>query len=338
MARSERGWLGELGLIEQIRSRFSARGRGVALGIGDDCAILRPPAGHEVLVTTDFSLENRHFRRELHPAKSVGHRCLVRGLSDLTAMGATPVAAFLSLALPGDFLKARKGQRWVAGFFEGLHLLAEQSGTTLAGGDTSESPADLIFADIVLIGSAPRGRSLRRSGARAGDEIYVTGALGGAHAELSALLGLGRAARAGAAGHPHLYPEPRLGVGAELMRRGMATAAIDLSDGVSTDLAHLCEASGVGAEVEEGAIPLHPLTKRLGRKKALDAALNGGEDYELLFTARAGARVPGRIAGVAITRIGTIRKRNARVPRVVIRGAAGEVRELMPAGWQHFSS
>jgi thiamine monophosphate kinase len=181
--------IGELELIEQIRRDFSpSHSKTVALGIGDDCAILRPPAGHEVLVTTDFTLENQHFRRDLHPPESVGHRCLARGLSDLAAMGATPIAAFLSLALPADLMAKNSGQQWIARFFNGLRALADIYSVPLAGGDTSESPSGLVLADIILIGSAPKGKALRRSTVRPGDTLYVTGQLGGAAAELAAIL------------------------------------------------------------------------------------------------------------------------------------------------------
>ena len=158
-----------------------------ALGIGDDCAILRPPSGHELLVTTDFTLEGSHFRRDWHPPESVGHRTLARGLSDLAAMGARPLAAFLSLALPAKMLTSRAGQAWVERFFIGLRGLANRHQVPLAGGDTSESPCGLVLADIMLIGSAPSGRALRRSGGGVGDALYVTGELGGAAAELAAM-------------------------------------------------------------------------------------------------------------------------------------------------------
>src|ERR1700678_1985742 len=184
--------MGELALIEQIRGNFArSYGKSVILGIGDDCAILRPPPGHEVLVTTDFTLEGRHFRRDLHPPESVGHRCLARGLSDLAAMGATPLAAFLSLALPGTMLAESKGRDWIARFFNGLRALSEMHRVPLAGGDTSESSGGknaLILADVVLIGTAPKRQALRRAGGVAGDALYVTGQLGGAAAELSAML------------------------------------------------------------------------------------------------------------------------------------------------------
>jgi len=328
-------------LIEHIRRSFPgnfARSRGITLGIGDDCAILRPPRGHEVLITTDFSLENRHFRRDLHPPQSVGHRCLARGLSDLAAMGATPLAAFLSLALPARLLRLKRGQAWLVGFLEGMRTLAAQSRTTLAGGDTSESPADLILADIVLVGTAPRGRALRRSTARPGDQIYITGSLGGAHAELTALLSANRPSKAKPHDvHPHFYPQPRLGVGRDLLRRRLATSAIDLSDGLSTDLAHLCESSGVRAEVNAASLPLHPLTQKLSQNDALHAALNGGEDYELLFTAAPTTHVPKKIAGVPITRIGSIHRPAANRPRVTLVDDEGRRNELRSAGWEHLA-
>src|SRR5450631_3739588 len=188
--------MGELALIERIRSgdagagTSGARGRSlrnIVLGIGDDCAILRPPKGHEILVTTDFTLEGRHFRRDWHPPESVGHRALARGLSDIAAMGARPLAAFLSLALPGDLIATAAGRRWVDRFFTGLRGLAERHNVSLAGGDTAESPCGLVLADIVLIGSAPAGCALRRSRGKAGDALYVTGELGGAAAELAAM-------------------------------------------------------------------------------------------------------------------------------------------------------
>lgn len=330
--------LHELDLIEQIRRTFPGRSNSLALGIGDDSAILRPRRGHEILVTTDFSLENRHFRRNLHSAASVGHRCLARGLSDLAAMGATPIAAFLSLALPVQILRTQRGRQWIEGFFSGLRSLALEHNTTLAGGDTSESPADLILADIVLIGSAPTGRSLRRSGAHPGDILYVTGALGGAHAELSALLSSNRRSRATASpNHPHLYPQPRLAVGAALLRRRLATAAIDISDGLSTDLTHLSESSHLRAELDATAIPLHPLARKLSPEQALHAALHGGEDYELLFAASPTTRIPRTIAGVPITRVGTLHPTRRGNPRITLIDSNQRRTELKPAGWQHFS-
>lgn len=325
----------ELALIEQIRRDFArSSSRTVALGIGDDCAILRPPAGSEVLVTTDFTLEGRHFRRDLHPPESVGHRCLARGLSDLAAMGATPMAAFLSLALPADLVANAKGRAWIKRFFKGLQSLAEHHKITLAGGDTAQSPADVILADIVLLGSAPVGRSLRRSGAKPGDALYVTGALGGAAAELSRMLEGKSASKT--ADHPQTFPQPRVAVGQALLRRRLANACIDISDGISTDLAHICRASGVSAEIDQAAIPLHPLTRKLTPEAALGAALHGGEDYELLFAAPASTRMPRQLAGVPMTRIGRFTRQNPRrLMTLVLPGGLGS--PLKPRGWEHFS-
>ena len=341
MARSPKQ-LRELGLIEQIRRDFSAGSKAITLGIGDDCAILRPPAGCEVLVTTDFTLEGRHFRRDLHPPESVGHRCLARGLSDLAAMGATPLAAFLSFALPGTMLAESAGRDWIARFFTGLRALGDMHRVPLAGGDTAESPggkSGLILADIVLVGSAPRGEALRRSGGVAGDALYVTGQLGGAAAELATILKRQRRILKMAAteGHPHLFPEPRLDVGEALLRRKLATACIDVSDGLSTDLAHLCRASSVCAEIEQAAIPVHPLARKLETNAALQAALHGGEDYELLFTAPASVMIPSSLAGVPITRIGSLKNRRSGQPLMTMFAPNGSRVELQPGGWEHFS-
>ena len=319
--------LGELALIDSIRRDSEARGAGrVRVGIGDDCAILRPPPGHEILVTTDFCLEGRHFRRDWHTPESAGHRCLARGLSDLAAMGARPLAAFLSLALPPG-----TDRRWIDRFFRGLRALADEAGVPLAGGDTAEAPGGNILADIVLVGSAPSGKAIRRSTARAGNLLYVTGHLGGAAAELSTLESHpGKATKPGPAGrHPQLFPAPRLAAGAALLRRALATACIDISDGLSTDLNHLCEASGLSAEVELDLLPLHPLAAR-----RLELALHGGEDYELLFAASPSTRVPKQIAGVAITPIGRLLRRT-RGPRMLAIDAGGRRTELVPGGWEH---
>jgi thiamine-monophosphate kinase len=328
---------GELALIERIRRRVKTSGvkePELRLGIGDDCAILQPPAGHEVLVTTDFSLEARHFRRDRHPARSVGHRVLARGLSDLAAMGAEPLAAFLSLALPKD---VAGDAVWVDGFLDGLLELAEACGVPLAGGDTSESPGDAVLADITLLGSAPIGTSLRRAGARAGDLLYCTGALGGAGAELESLMQ--KPAQFAEATvqekHPHLFPQPRLGVGWLLRELGLASACIDMSDGLSTDLAHVCAASEVAAEVEWGKLPVSPLLRRSSPAARERAVLHGGEDYELLFTASADRRVPRRLAGVSLNCIGKIVVKKRGQPKVMLVDADGKRRPLEPAGWEH---
>ncbi len=334
----EAGQAGELVLLRSIRERagqgFPLRrlaASGVRLGIGDDCALLRPRAGEELAVTTDLSIEGRHFRLGWHPPQSVGHRTLARGLSDLAAMGARPVAAFLSLGLPRELtLASASGKAWVELFMDGLMALAHLHGVPLAGGDLAESP--VAIADIVLTGAVPRGKAMLRSGARPGDLIYVTGSLGGAAAELALLGGAPElfATRTAASGaSPHLYPQPRLAQGLWLRKRGLASAAMDLSDGISTDLSHLCQASGVAAEMDAAAVPL-------GASATLDQALHGGEDYELLFTAPEAARIPRRIAGISVSRIGRILAPKSGESNVMLR-TDGCPKPLKPQGWEHFS-
>ncbi|MES2393101.1 MAG: thiamine-phosphate kinase [Acidobacteriota bacterium] len=318
--------LGELALIDRIRARSPQTSRHLLKGIGDDCAILRPPAGHDLLVTTDFSLENRHFRRDWHSPQSIGHRTLARGLSDLAAMGATPLAAFLSLALPKSLVRTTT---FLDGYLAGLLTLAAAHKTPLAGGDTSESPSAELLADIILLGHAPANRALRRSTARPGDLLYVTGHLGGSAAELSALTqNPHRFRRASAtADHPHLFPQPRLAVGQTLLRRRLATACIDVSDGLSTDLTHLCQESNVRAELDQSLLPITPGV-------TLHQALHGGEDYELLFTASPNTRVPSKIAGTKITRVGRILPPRRNQHQITL--LHGDQRTPLTAqGWQH---
>ena len=304
-------------MIDRIR-RAAGGGR-FGRGIGDDCAVLPLPRGHEALVTTDFSLEGIHFRREWHPPDSVGHRCLARGLSDIAAMGGVPRAAFLSLALPAEL-----PQQWVDRFIGGLLKLAARFSVQLAGGDTAQSPNG-VLADIVVLGSGPKGQAILRSGAREGDFIYVTGTLGSAAAALDRLRD-GEKLRPRA--HPrHFYPEPRLAVGQFLRGRKLASAMIDISDGLSTDLGHICEESEIGAVVYAEALPA------IKDSNGLIRALHGGDEYELLFTARPDRRIPRQIAGVAVTRIGEIT--HGRQVKLV--PSDGRTHMLQPGGWQHFA-
>ncbi len=346
---------GELALLSRIRARAQgARGSGVRLGIGDDCALLALASGEELALTTDLSIDGRHFRLEWHPPESIGHRVLARGLSDLAAMGARPVAAFLSLGAPRDLVAAScarrgasvrgvagTGENWMDRFLNGLLALALAHRTPLAGGDLAESP--VAVADIVLTGAVRRGRALLRSAARPGDGLYVTGALGGAAAGLERLAEWAAEERRGAAAagklRPlpkklielaarHLYPQPRVAQGLLLARHRAAAAAIDLSDGLSTDVMHLCRESGVAAEVEAAALPVSP-------GATLEQALHGGEDYELLFTARPGARIPQQIAGVRVTRIGRFVPQQRGEPEVLLLGPSGGA-PLEARGWEHF--
>ncbi len=322
--------LKEKALIGRIRRQaktYCRRGV-VRTGIGDDAAVLKCPSEFEVLLTTDFSLEGIHFRRNWHPPDSVGHRCLARGLSDIAAMGGEPNAAFLSLALPADL-----PQSWLDKFIGGMLRLARQFDVQLAGGDTATSPAG-VLADIVVVGRVPVGKALLRSGARPGDSIYVTGELGHSAWTLQQL-------REGILAEPpsklrafyrehgaHFYPVPRIAVGRGLAGRRLATAAIDISDGLSTDLGHICEESHVGALLREAAIPRPSGLPT----SSLHYALHGGEDYELLFTALGSRPIPSKIAGVRVTRIGEI----IRGTGMWLVDSHGQRKPLMPRGWEHF--
>ena len=296
----------EESILEGLRRRIAIPpGSGVILGIGDDCAIFRPRGAKEdLLFTTDLLIEGVHFERATHSPARVGHKTLARGLSDIAAMGGAPRFCLVSLALPDS-----TGQAWMNQFYTGLLKLAKRTGTVLAGGDLAR--AQRILCDIVVAGSVPRGRALRRDGARAGDSIYVSGRLGGS--------ALGLETRRGRAWKRHLSPEPRLALGQYLRKLG-ATAAMDISDGLSLDLHRLAQASGVCAEIE--LPPVFPGATR-------EQALHGGEDYELLFTVPAGTRAPERFGNTALTRIGRMR-----------RGPAGSVllggRPLPPLGYDHF--
>ncbi len=264
-------------------------------GIGDDCAIYRAPGAIEDLVfTTDMLIEDVHFTTATHTAEEIGHKTLARGLSDIAAMGAEPRFCLLSIALTEATSK-----RWIDGFYRGLLRLARRTGTVLAGGDLSH--AGKICCDITVCGAVPKNRALLRSGAKPGHGIYVSGFLGAAAVALDA----GMAHR----------PEPRLDIGFCL--RGTASAAMDLSDGLSTDLRRMCLASGVGANLS-GELPI-------ASGASLAQALHGGEDYELLFTLPPGKRfmMPG------ITCIG-----------VIVEGKPGSVRfkgkPLRAQGYDHF--
>ena len=238
--------MSELELIERLRQRVPLRHGKLVLGIGDDCAIYRPDnSPNDLLFTTDLMVEGVHFRRSERPA-NIGFKALARGLSDIAAMGGKPQFCLVSLALPSA--------RMADGFYDGLLKLAERTRTLLAGGDVSRSTK--LTVDVVVCGSVPRGKALRRDTASAGDDIYVSGPLGRA-----------------ASRKYRDRPEPRLTLGRQLL--GRATACMDLSDGLSIDLHRLCIASKLAAEV--GELPIY-------RGATIEEALHGGEDYELLFT------------------------------------------------------
>lgn len=310
---------GELDLIREIRRKSLRNSDFVRFGIGDDAAVLRPRKGEDLVVTTDFSLEDVHFA-DFHPPFAAGYRCLARGLSDVAAMGGRPLAAFLSLALSAAWVQNRTKTRE---FLRGLHAVADQFGVVLAGGDTAGAPGKHTVADIIVVGAVPRGKALLRSGARPGDAIYVTGRLGGAAAEFEALRADPEAFRRAKPDetHPHLFPQPRIAVGHRLLK--LASACMDVSDGLSTDLHHLCEASGAGAVLHADVIPLAP-------HSTLDQALHGGEDYELLFTSR--QSVPRKISGVDVTKIGIVTEE-----KKLFLFQNGRERRLRRGGWEHLT-
>lgn len=306
-------------LIQRIR-RMAGSGASLVTGIGDDAAVLRLPPEHDVLVTTDFSIEKVHFRREWHHPGVVGWRCLTRGLSDIAAMGGEPQAAFLSLAVANDV-----PQNWVDRFLNGLLSLAKEFNVPLAGGDLAQAVSG-IQADIVVVGSVPKGTAVLRSGAKPGDQIYVTGELGGS---AMALARLADARPIGAEYAPHFRPRARVLVGQWLRRHEIPSAMIDVSDGLSTDLEHICKESHVGAEIDVGAIP----RARYGQRERLvdlEFALHGGDDYELLFTSS--QPVLSEVEGVPITRIG----RTTASSGMSLVDADGSMRPLEAGGWEHF--
>ncbi|MGC2656819.1 MAG: thiamine-phosphate kinase [Bryobacteraceae bacterium] len=295
----------EVDLVRGIRQLAESQPRNKAIlrGVGDDCAVIRPPAKQDLVFTTDFVIEDRHFTLATHKAADVGHKALARSLSDLAAMGAKPLFCLVSLAT-----RAELGKAWVDGFYSGLLKLAEEFQVTLAGGDLAS--AEKVTADVMCCGVVPPGKALLRSGARRGDHIYVTGELGGS------ALGLKR--QRGSAWKRHLRPQPRVKVGLAL-RKLDVRSCMDVSDGLSLDLKRLCLESKVSARLT-GALPM-------SKGASLEQALHGGEDYELIFTTP--ERMPARIAGVAITDIGEI-----------VSGSPGAVlwkgELLPPGGFDHF--
>ena len=312
--------LDEYQLIERLRRRAAAGlDASVRVGIGDDTAVVAPPrSGEETLLTTDQVIENTHFVNHAHPPDALGHKCLARGLSDIAAMGGRPRHFLLSLCVPAWASE----KAWMEAFCRGLFRLSSSAGVALVGGDVARS--DRFAAHVTVVGSVAKGKAVRRDGARIGDIVCLSGQLGGSW------LGYERLRKQGS-GQPdpavqrHLFPEPRLALGRLLQRRLAATAAIDISDGLSRDLGRLTEGSGVGVEIQAANIPRFP-------GATLDQALHGGEEYELLFTVPPGVRVPRRSAGVPLTAIGVIHAR-----RQVVLVSEGRRSRLRPCGYEHLS-
>jgi thiamine-monophosphate kinase len=285
---------GEFELIERhLRGLGAARGD-VALGVGDDCALAVPPPGVALALAADTIVEGVHFPRGL-PAADIGHRVLAVNLSDLAAMGADPAWALLTLTLPAP------DEAWLEAFAAGFGALAERHGTALVGGDTTSGP---LTATVAITGFVPPGAALRRSGARVGDRVWVSGFPGEAAAGLAVLQGRidGPQQARGRLAARFLRPEPRVALGRAL--RGIATACIDVSDGLAGDLGKLCVASGVGAALEGERLPVSAdLEACAGEGPSRRYLLAGGDDYELLFTLPPGVEPPA-VAGVTLTRIG----------------------------------
>jgi thiamine-monophosphate kinase len=307
----------EESIIEQIRrAAGQVSSSRVRIGIGDDTAVLRSPgSGRELLLTTDQILENTHFVMGRHPARALGHKTLARGLSDIAAMGGAPLCFLLSLSLPEALRRS-----WLRQYVYGMFQLSKKHRVPCVGGDVARG--DYFGADVTVVGEVPRGKALTRAGARPGDRLFVSGELGGSALGLSRVLASVRAR--GAAADRHLYPEPRLALGRFIREKLKASAAMDLSDGLSTDLARLARASNVRAEVDAAAVPVFA-------GASLDLALHGGEEYELLFAVRPGARVPASVAGVRLTCVGRIV-----AGRGVWARTARGIERLEPGGFAHF--
>ncbi len=289
--------LGEFDLIARYFSRPTRR---AALGVGDDCALLAPSAGMQLATSCDMLVEGRHFLSTVAPDR-LGHKALAVNLSDLAACGAAPLAFTLALSMP------RADEAWLGGFSRGLFALADMHGCELVGGDTTQGPLNIC---ISVFGEVPAGQALLRSGARAGDDLYVSGTLGDARLALEAFRGT-----LDLAGHALTLarvamelPQPRVALGVAL--RGVATSAIDVSDGLLGDLAHLLRLSCVGVRLDIDTLPRSATLAAQPLAVQRECTLAGGDDYELLFTAPASradaVRAAAAGAGVAATRIGRI--------------------------------
>ena len=316
----------EFGLIERFFKGTATPGVGVRLGIGDDGAVLHPGPGVELVATVDTLIADLHFLATA-AAADIAQRALRVNLSDLAAMGATPRWFLLALGLP------EADERWLAGFSAGLAAVAARYGCALVGGDTTRGPLTL---SITALGTVPTGAALTRGGARVGDLVLVTGTLGGSAAALAEMHRTGATQAEPAVLHAdYWYPEPQLAAGQAL--RGLASAAIDVSDGLLADLGHVARASGLGAELSLEALPLRPeAVARFGLEQTRDWALSAGDDYQLCFTVppQRLAEVQGLLGelDVRVTQIGRL----VAAPGVRVRDAAGRERSLPQPGFRHF--
>ena len=318
--------LGEFDLIARYFANCGPQRTDVRVGVGDDGAVLAPPLGHDLIAVVDTLVEGRHFPPD-SPPDSIGHRALAVNLSDLAAMGATPAWALLALTLPAA------NERWLEQFARGADRLLRRYGVALVGGDTTSGPLTIT---VQLLGFVPRGLALRRNGAQPGDVVMVSGTPGDAAAGLALEQAQLVAAEdvAVALRQRFLYPAPRVELGVAL--RSLASACIDVSDGLGADLGKLCTASGCGAELELSAMPLSgPLIAAVGRARALQLALAGGDDYELCFTVPPSAFSQlvelARVSSTPIARIGSVTERSG----VLLRDGA-TVTQVSARGFDHF--
>jgi thiamine-monophosphate kinase len=335
----------EFDFIDSLRQRVastSLKSESLIAGIGDDAAVFRGSTGKETVITADLLVEDVDFRRTTTPPYLLGHKALAVSLSDIAAMGARPLWSLISIGVPGDVWETDFAER----LYDGLLELANRYGVQLIGGDTSRTNENIVI-DSIVVGECAAGAAVMRSGAGAGDQIFVTGSLGGAAAGLRLIERGAHLAEQNLGDEDsqkldhillrQLRPDPRVGWGIVLGEERLATAMIDLSDGLSSDLNRLCTAGSVGAFIDSALLPVDNYVTELCGRRALDPlqlALHGGEDFELLFTVKPEdvSRLPRRVDGVEIKRIGEITN-----PSDGVKIAEGSrTWELKPGGWKHF--
>lgn len=333
--------MNEFEFIARVRAQAESHGLSTELarGIGDDAAVLKQFSGRDTVITTDLLIEDVDFHRDTAPPRLLGHKALAVSLSDIAAMGARPRWALCSIGVPEEVWESS----FLEDFYNGYFSLATRYDVKLIGGDVSRSP-EKVVVDSIVLGECDKTSPVLRTGARVGDRIFVTGSLGAAGAGLR-LLERGARINKGTKDHEwesieslllrQLAPEPRVGWGLVLGQERLATSMIDLSDGLSSDLHHLCAESQVGALIQSASLPVDDLVTELCGRRALDPlmlALHGGEDFELLFTVAPTnvARLPRKVDGVSITEIGEVTTEGIRVAE------ASRVWDLQPEGWKHF--